>query len=359
MPPKQKPRLALAAPANKRVIGEAFNGRMGSVTKKTAPQHSVRLEIENNRIAQHLVGPNSEHLKTLERLCDVDITHRSTQLTIIGSHAGVQNAEEAIKAAISLIKKGHGDTFDMRSLVRHADNHITPSTELKTLKGPVFSRSPNQTKYIEQLFKHEMVFGVGPAGTGKTWIAVVYAASLLQRGEVDRIIISRPAVEAGERLGFLPGDMKEKVDPYMRPIYDALNDCYQAGKVEEMIGKGALEIAPLAFMRGRTLARAVCILDEAQNTTPAQMKMFLTRMGEDSRMIITGDPSQIDLPQGQKSGLVEALEILKGIPEIGVTTFGENDVVRHALVGRIVQAYNKADGGQTQQPSAPRRRGPA
>jgi phosphate starvation-inducible PhoH-like protein len=196
-----------------------------------------------------------------------------------------------------------------------------------------------QDSYIRALKRHELVFGVGPAGTGKTWLAVAHAAQLFERKEVDRIILSRPAVEAGERLGFLPGDLREKVDPYLRPIYDALYDLMDARVVERALQGGEIEIAPLAFMRGRTLTNAAIILDEAQNTTSMQMKMFLTRLGEGSRMIITGDPSQIDLPPGQRSGLVEAVKLLKDVEGIGYARFEEGDVVRHELVRRIVMAY--------------------
>jgi phosphate starvation-inducible PhoH-like protein len=191
------------------------------------------------------------------------------------------------------------------------------------------------------LKKHPLVFGVGPAGTGKTWLAVAHAVSLLERREVDRIIVSRPAVEAGERLGFLPGDMKEKVDPYLRPIYDALHDLMDMRMVERAMESGEIEIAPLAFMRGRTLHNAAVLLDEAQNTTAMQMKMFLTRLGENSRMIVTGDPSQIDLPPGQVSGLNQALDILRDVEGVGHVTFGAGDVIRHELVARIVAAYDK------------------
>ncbi len=195
---------------------------------------------------------------------------------------------------------------------------------------------------MEALANHEMVFGVGPAGTGKTYLAVAQAVAMLQAGKVDRIVLSRPAVEAGERLGFLPGDLKEKIDPYLRPLYDALNDMMGADQVIRRMANGEIEIAPLAFMRGRTLSHCYAILDEAQNTTPMQMKMFLTRLGEGSRMIVNGDVSQVDLPNGQRSGLVDALEILRDVPEIGLIEFDSSDVVRHALVGKIVHAYDRA-----------------
>ena len=196
---------------------------------------------------------------------------------------------------------------------------------------------------METLISHEMTFGVGPAGTGKTYLAVAQAVAMLQSGKVDRIILSRPAVEAGERLGFLPGDMKEKVDPYLRPLYDALNDMLPGDNMLKRMATGEIEVAPLAFMRGRTLAHAFVILDEAQNTTPVQMKMFLTRMGEGTRMVITGDLTQIDLPAGQRSGLRDALDTLEGVAGIGVVRFDKRDVVRHPLVARIVDAYDQRD----------------
>ena len=208
------------------------------------------------------------------------------------------------------------------------------------------ARTAAQDSYIRALKRHELVFGVGPAGTGKTWLAVAYAAQLFERKEVDRIILSRPAVEAGERLGFLPGDLREKVDPYLRPIYDALYDLMDARIVERALQGGEIEIAPLAFMRGRTLTNAVIILDEAQNTTTMQMKMFLTRLGENSRMIVTGDPSQVDLPHGQASGLAEARKLLDGVEGIAQVKFTAEDVIRHELVARIVAAYEDCRNGR-------------
>lgn len=214
--------------------------------------------------------------------------------------------------------------------------------EINLRKRPVRARTTAQDSYIRALKRHELVFGIGPAGTGKTWLAVAQACQLFERKEVDRIILSRPAVEAGERLGFLPGDMREKVDPYLRPIYDALYDLMDSRIVERGLQSGEIEIAPLAFMRGRTLTNAAIILDEAQNTTSMQMKMFLTRLGENSRMIITGDPSQVDLPNGQPSGLAEAAKLLDGVEGITQVKFTAQDVIRHELVARIVAAYEGA-----------------
>ncbi|HLS58221.1 MAG TPA: PhoH family protein, partial [Paracoccaceae bacterium] len=211
--------------------------------------------------------------------------------------------------------------------------------EIRTRKKVVEPRTPAQSAYVRNLFRHALVFGLGPAGTGKTYLAVAAAAAMLIEGQVDKIILSRPAVEAGERLGFLPGDMKEKVDPYMQPLYDALNDFLPARQIQKMMEERQIEIAPLAFMRGRTLANAFVVLDEAQNATTMQMKMFLTRLGEGSRMAVTGDVTQIDLPRGMSSGLVEAERILRDVPGIGFVRFGPEDVVRHPLVARIIRAY--------------------
>jgi len=240
----------------------------------------------------------------------------------------------------------------MIRMIEAEDNQLTlPTLEKKgkvrmaqiaTRKATIVARTPGQDAYMRAMDRAELVFGVGPAGTGKTYLAVAHAASLLERGDINRIILSRPAVEAGERLGFLPGDMKEKVDPYLRPLYDALYDMMRPEHVERCITSGVIEVAPLAFMRGRTLANAVVILDEAQNTTSMQMKMFLTRLGENSKMIVTGDPTQVDLPPGQKSGLVEATKLLDGIEGVHISRFNDKDVVRHALVGRIVRAYDAA-----------------
>jgi phosphate starvation-inducible PhoH-like protein len=233
--------------------------------------------------------------------------------------------------------------------IRLADGESAPRLPLsdlpaiRTRRGAVGPRSSGQATYIDMLAREELVFAVGPAGTGKTYLAVAQAVAMLQSGRVDRIVLSRPAVEAGERLGFLPGDMKEKVDPYLRPLYDALHDMMPAEQVIRRLGSGEIEVAPLAFMRGRTLSHAYVILDEAQNTTPVQMKMFLTRMGEGTRMVITGDLSQVDLPAGTRSGLRDALETLEGVAGIGVARFDKRDVVRHPLVAKIVDAYDQRE----------------
>ena len=268
-------------------------------------------------------------------------------------------ARRALDYLYELLEKGHELTpSDVDGAVRMAiaaDDQLTLPTlerkgkvaaaQISTRKRTIYARSANQDAYMRALERSELVFGIGPAGTGKTYLAVAHAAMLLERGLVERIVLSRPAVEAGERLGFLPGDMKEKVDPYLRPLYDALYDMMPADKVERAIAAEVIEIAPLAFMRGRTLRNAAVILDEAQNTTPMQMKMFLTRLGENGRMIVTGDPTQIDLPPNTKSGLVEALQVLEGVTGIVTVRFNDVDVVRHPLVAEIVRAYDRHGSG--------------
>jgi phosphate starvation-inducible PhoH-like protein len=225
----------------------------------------------------------------------------------------------------------------------HAAAPVESSAPIRTRKRFITPRSPTQNDYIRALRESELVFGIGPAGTGKTYLAVAVGVAMFLEGRVDRLILSRPAVEAGERLGFLPGDMRDKVDPYLRPLYDALYDMLPAPQVVKSLETGEIEVAPLAFMRGRTLSNAFIILDEAQNSTPVQMKMFLTRLGENSRMTVTGDPSQVDLPLGARSGLAEALEVLDGVQGVAVVKFSDVDVVRHSLVTRIVRAYNEKD----------------
>src|SRR5690606_29419609 len=283
------------------------------------------------------------------------IRPRGNQLNIRGNAVAAEQARRALDHLYAILQKGaniaQSDVDGAIRIAVAADDQLTLPTlerkgkmaaaQISTRKRTVYARSANQDAYMRALERSELVFGIGPAGTGKTYLAVAHAAMLLERGMVERIILSRPAVEAGERLGFLPGDMKEKVDPYLRPLYDALYDMMPADKVERAITAEVIEIAPLAFMRGRTLAHSAVILDEAQNTTPMQMKMFLTRLGEGSRMIITGDPSQIDLPPGQKSGLVEALRVLDAVESVIKVRFSDKDVVRHPMVAAIVRAYEK------------------
>src|SRR5690606_1320795 len=315
----------------------------------------IVLTFDNNRLASALYGQFDENLARLEQQLGVDIRSRGNQLTIKGSSTAAEQGRRPPGSLYGILQKG-SDTgqSDVDGAIRMAiaaDDQLTLPTlerkgkvsaaQISTRKKTIYARSLNQDAYMRALDRSELVFGIGPAGTGKTYLAVAHAAMLLERGMVERIILSRPAVEAGERLGFLPGDMKEKVDPYLRPLYDALYDMMPGDKVERAISAGVIEIAPLAFMRSRTLSRAAVILDEAQNTTPVQMKMFLTRLGENSRMIVTGDPTQIDLPPNTRSGLVEALRILDGVPGIVTVRFNDSDVVRHPLVAEIVKAYDR------------------
>ena len=319
----------------------------------------IVLTFDNNKHASALYGQFDENLARLEQKLSVDIRSKGNQLSIKGDPVAAEQARRALDYLYELLQKGADvSPSEVDGAIRMAiavDDQLTlPTLERKgkvaaaqiaTRKRTIYARSLNQDAYMRALERSELVFGIGPAGTGKTYLAVAHAAMLLERGMVERIVLSRPAVEAGERLGFLPGDMKEKVDPYLRPLYDALYDMIPADKVERAIAAEVIEIAPLAFMRGRTLRNAAIILDEAQNTTPMQMKMFLTRLGEGGRMIVTGDPSQIDLPPNTKSGLVEALQVLDGVPGIVTVRFNDVDVVRHPLVAEIVRAYDAHGSG--------------
>ena len=309
-------------------------------------------EIYNNQLTQQLVGPQDSNLKTIETLLGVEISFFGNQIIIKGSEEAVKQARMALEIMQHKLIKGHplGEA-EVKAAVRLSDNPdaIESGDEetamadivLKTKKRHIYPRSATQAKYIQTMMKNEMVFGLGPAGTGKTYLAVALAVSMMLEGKIDKIILSRPAVEAGENLGFLPGDLKEKVDPYLRPLYDALYEMLPAEQVDKKLAIGEIEIAPLAFMRGRTLSNAFVILDEAQNTTPMQMKMFLTRLGENSRMVVNGDLSQVDLPHGTVSGLQDALDTLKNVSGIGSVTFSAADVVRHGLVAKIVKAYEE------------------
>ncbi|MBG1233817.1 PhoH family protein [Aestuariivirga litoralis] len=296
-----------------------------------------------------LLGEHDAHLAVIEHRLGVSITPRGNRITIKGDKHQAEFTRAVLLHLYTKAARGgdinRGEIDGAIRMVKLAESaeHGGHGQDggVRTRRKTINARTPNQQNYIEQIRKNELVFGVGPAGTGKTYLAVACAAEALMNGEVDRVILSRPAVEAGERLGFLPGDMKEKVDPYLRPLYDALYDMMPQSLVQKALAENQIEIAPLAFMRGRTLSSAFIILDEAQNTTPQQMKMFLTRLGEGSRMVVTGDPTQIDLPSGIGSGLVEATSILDGVKGIGITQFINSDIVRHPLVGRIVQAYDK------------------
>ena len=321
---------------------------------RAEPGERARLEVtfEKPHLLGTLFGQYDQNLVAIENRLGVYIAARGNKLQIEGEAESAARARDVLTGLYNRIVQGQEiDTGAVEAviamsaeptldgIIRH-DVAEPPKVMIRTRKKTIVPRSATQVSYMIELARQDIIFALGPAGTGKTYLAVAQAVSQLIAGTVDRLILSRPAVEAGERLGFLPGDMKEKVDPYLRPLYDALYDMMPGDKVERAITAGVIEIAPLAFMRGRTLANAAVILDEAQNTTSMQMKMFLTRLGENGRMIVTGDPSQVDLPRGVKSGLVEALQILKGVEGVSVIRFKDVDVVRHPMVARIVRAYD-------------------
>jgi phosphate starvation-inducible PhoH-like protein len=310
------------------------------------------MHFKENRLLPLLYGARDQHIGQIERQLGVSVVSRGNRLAISGPAAAADIACAALTSLYDRLEQGlEVDPPAVDAALRLATDGAQATAEpgwnegaaIQTRKRRITARSAAQAAYIRALRERELVFGLGPAGTGKTYLAVAAAVDNLMSGTVERIILSRPAVEAGERLGFLPGDLREKVDPYLRPLYDALYDMLPAEQIEKRLAGGEIEVAPLAFMRGRTLANAHVILDEAQNTTPVQMKMFLTRLGENARMVVTGDLSQIDLPRGTRSGLQDALDTLRDVPEIGVVEFGEGDVVRHPLVARIVQAYERRD----------------
>ncbi len=315
-------------------------------------EETLSFELDDNRLLGLVYGSQDVHLRIIEHKLSVSVSQRGNALFISGTKDKVYAAEKVIVHLYDLAKKGFKVTADdvhgaLGSLERHEEENDTPFSgdieplQIKTRKKVIKPRTINQQKYIEKILKSDLTFGVGPAGTGKTYLAVAIAVAKLLEGEVQRIILSRPAVEAGEKLGFLPGDMREKVDPYLRPIYDALYDFLNPEEVTKKLETGEIEIAPLAFMRGRTLSRSFIIVDEAQNTSSVQMKMLLTRIGQGSRMVVAGDMSQIDLPKGTLSGLVEATQILKDVEGVDVLEFTSEDVVRHPLVAKIVKAYDK------------------
>ena len=311
---------------------------------------SITLQFNDNTLLPLLLGDHDRHLVRMEQALGVRLSCRGNRLAIAGDAAKVDAAQEMLMGLWRRLERGDAiGKAEIEAAIRLADEQTDPRLPLsdvpaiRTRRGSVGPRSQGQAAYIDALARHEMVFAVGPAGTGKTYLAVAQAVAMLQAGKVDRIVLSRPAVEAGERLGFLPGDLKDKVDPYLRPLYDALHDMMPADQVLRRMTSGEIEVAPLAFMRGRTLAHAYAILDEAQNTTAMQMKMFLTRMGDGTRMVITGDLTQVDLPTGTTSGLRDALETVEGVAGIAVARFDKRDVVRHPLVARIVDAYDQRD----------------
>jgi len=325
----------MTAPPSGSVAAEPVEGR-------------TQLEFDDNLLLPPLFGERDQHLDRIERQLGVSVVTRGNRLAISGPSSATEAAYLALSRLYDRLKQGQEiDLPAVEAAIRLAEAEIADRSlslwqedaAFRTRKRRIAARSPGQAAYIRALRESDLVFGLGPAGTGKTYLAVAAAVDLLMTGRVERIILSRPAVEAGERLGFLPGDLRDKVDPYLRPIFDALNDMLPADQLARRLGTGEIEVAPIAFMRGRTLAHAFVILDEAQNTTPVQMKMFLTRLGEGSRMVVTGDPSQVDLPPGARSGLAEALETLDGIDGIAMVRFSDRDVVRHEFVARIVRAY--------------------
>lgn len=334
-----------------------------SLTSQTAYEidsQELTIEFPDNFLLIDLCGEYDRNLATVESSLAVQILRRGNQLTIIGEEGPAAEAATVLQAMYQRLEAGksleHGDVDrelrmgpdddtppqpgDQKELFKGAD---AAKVEIKTRKKLVEPRTDAQKAYVRSLFENELAFGIGPAGTGKTYLAVAVGVNMFIGGHVDRIILSRPAVEAGEKLGYLPGDMKDKVDPYMQPLYDALNDFLPAKQAAKLIEEKRIEIAPLAFMRGRTLSNAFVVLDEAQNATSMQMKMFLTRLGEGSRMVITGDRTQIDLPRGVSSGLWDAERLLKHIPKISFNYFTSKDVVRHPLVAAIIEAYEKEE----------------
>lgn len=309
-----------------------------------------------------VLGEYNKHLKHIQERLAVGIVQRGNGFSLTGDEMSVNQAQYILKKLAKEAQAGDIDSNDVHLLIQASFAHDVADVlddakakqsraskvyhTLRTRKGKITPRGDNQQRYVAKILTSDISFGVGPAGTGKTYLAVAVAVDMFERGEIERILLVRPAVEAGEKLGFLPGDLTQKIDPYLRPLYDALYEMLGFEKVAKLIERQVIEVAPLAYMRGRTLNNSFVILDEAQNTTPEQMKMFLTRLGFGSRAVITGDTSQVDLPRGHKSGLAQALQILADIPEIHITHFGSQDVVRHHLVQKIVQAYDQFDDAQ-------------
>ncbi len=314
----------------------------------------------NTQQLRTLLGEYNKHIKYIQERLDIQITHRQDAFILTGDLSAVEHAELILGKLAELAKDQEDITGEelhliiQSSLSRQMDDDAQTDTQnasydaisLRTRKGKITPRGHNQQQYVKKILISDVSFGVGPAGTGKTYLAVACAVDMLERGEIERILLVRPAVEAGEKLGFLPGDLTQKIDPYLRPLYDALYEMLGFEKVGKLLERQVIEVAPLAYMRGRTLNNSFVILDEAQNTTPEQMKMFLTRLGFGSRAVITGDMTQVDLPRGHKSGLAQALQILSKIDEIHITRFDSKDVVRHHLVQKIVQAYDAFDEEQ-------------
>ena len=318
-----------------------------SLIIKKLDSTTVNIQITNNEMLMTVVGEFNQNLKELEKLTNTNIFFRGNSITCKGKEANLKDFSEAIKFLIdkyiltNLIEKGDIMLSVKRNMKLEESNVQSLKQLIKTPRKSVIARSEKQSEYIKVLKENDIVMALGPAGTGKSFLAVSVAVTLLMEKKIERVILSRPAVEAGEKLGFLPGDMKEKVDPYLRPLYDALYELFGADKIDKKIEAGEIEIAPLAFMRGRTLKNCFAILDEAQNATETQIKMFLTRIGENSKLVVNGDPSQIDLINKSQSGLIKSKNILKDLKEIKIIEFDHKDVVRHPLVSKIIQAYQK------------------
>jgi len=312
--------------------------------------NSIKVNIFNNKILMEIAGSFDSNLKEMEKVSGSKIYFRGNSIAIKGEKRANEKVKDAIEYLIERFKSDR--KIDRNDILASLNKDMIEDTKngstiqsleevIKTPKRSVMPRSKRQKEYVRALKTNQIIMSLGPAGTGKTYLAVAVALSMLLEKKVERIILSRPAVEAGERLGFLPGDMKEKIDPYLRPLYDSLHDLLNYDKIQKKIESGEIEIAPLAFMRGRTLKNSFAILDEAQNATQTQIKMFLTRIGENSKLVVNGDPSQIDLPNKKQSGLIESQNIVKGIKEISIINFDHNDVIRHPLVTKIVEAYQK------------------
>jgi len=318
-----------------------------SLIIKKIDSTTINIQITNNEMLMTIVGEFNQNLKELEKLTNTNIFFRGNSITCKGKEANLKDFSEAIKFLINkylltnFIEKGDIVLSVKKNMKLEESNVQSFKQLIKTPRSSVIARSKKQSDYIKALKENDIVISLGPAGTGKSFLAVSVAVSLLMEKKVERVILSRPAVEAGEKLGFLPGDMKEKVDPYLRPLYDALYELFGSDKIDKKIATGEIEIAPLAFMRGRTLKNCFAILDEAQNATETQIKMFLTRIGENSKLVVNGDPSQIDLINKSQSGLIKSKNILKGLNEIKIIEFDHTDVVRHPLVSKIIRAYQK------------------
>lgn len=332
--------------------------------RQNQPQHIVDVPNSVNMVS--LLGPNDEHLAILEKVFDADIHVRGNRVTLRGESAELALAERLIDELVTILRTGQGltpETVDRAAGMLRAESQERPadvlSLNILSNRGrTIRPKTLNQKRYVDAIDKHTIVFGIGPAGTGKTYLAMAKAVQALQNKQVNRIILTRPAVEAGERLGFLPGTLSEKIDPYLRPLYDALHDMLDPETIPKLLAAGTIEVAPLAYMRGRSLNDAFIILDEAQNTSPEQMKMFLTRLGFGSKIVVTGDITQVDLPGGTQSGLRVVEGILDGVEDLSFNRLTSHDVVRHRLVGRIVAAYDEFEARSSDWPTTPSR-GPA